>query len=181
MNNSILALLAIGFGVGCAADMPTAPKQSDSGLSPAFAASADAAAAADAAVGPACGTVRGTIIASVVPGQAAAGTIDGDLQGTITTVLVPDPVGATDKSATGWANHLTGRQTVEVEGSSIPALVGRTITWMIDSRSMSPPPILQVSNTIRIVEGATGNLVSHGILDLTTLTTHFQYEGVICP
>jgi hypothetical protein len=43
------------------------------------------------------------------------------------------------------------------------------------------PPIRRVSNKLTIIEGATGNLASHGILDLATLTSSFQYAGVICP
>ena len=176
MTRMIIALLALGLLAGCAADSPTAPTQA--GASPAVLASASAAAEVDGAV--ACQTVRGTITAQSFAG-GAVGTIQGDLQGTITTVTGPDPVGATDGFATGRATHLTGHQTVEVQSSSIPDLVGRTIVWSIDSRSMGLPPNLQVSSTLRILSGATGNLVSHGILDLTTRRTEFEYEGVVCP
>lgn len=179
MNKCLLSLVAFGFAVGCSPEASTAPSQPRSDLSPTLLASANAAAAAG--VVPPCGTVRGTITAQLVPGQAAAGTIDGDLQGSITTVLTPDPVGATSQFLTGTVSHLTGYQTVEVAASSIPQLVGRTLVWTLESRSMSPPPIVHTSNTLRVTEGGTGNLVSHGIIDLTTLTTHFDYEGVICP
>jgi len=127
-----------------------------------------------------CQSVRGTIEARVVPG-AAAGTIAGDIEGSITTVLLPDPVGATDMSATGAEIHLSGEQTIHVTGSRIPELVGRTLVWMVDSHTVNLPPIRRVSNTLTVIEGATGHLVSHGILDLTTHTTHFEYEGEICP
>jgi hypothetical protein len=181
MNQRLLSLLALTLAVGCSPDGPTAPNQPASAALPGLLASAHAPSGGNAGVTPPCQTVRGSITAQLVPGQAAAGTIDGDLQGTITTVLTPDPVGATDQFTTGTVSHLTGYQTVEVAASSIPQLVGRTLVWTLESRSMSPPPIVHTSNTLRITEGATGNLVSHGIIDLTTLTTHFDYEGVICP
>lgn len=174
MKRLALSLVALASVSGCTTDLPTAlwtPVQ----------ASPDVVTEADAMTPPLCQAVRGAITAHLVPGQSAVGTIVGDLQGTITTVLRPDPVGSTDLAATGTANHLTGEQTVQVAASSIPDLVGRTIVWAIDSRSMSFPPILHVSNTLRITAGATGNLTSHGVIDLTTLTSDFVYEGVVCP
>ena len=134
----------------------------------------------DEAPGRSCYSVRGTIEAHVVPG-GAIGTIAGDIEGSITTVLLPDPVGATDMFTTGAAIHLSGEQTVHVTGSTIPELVGRTLVWTVESHTVNLPPIRRVSNTITVIEGATGHLVSHGILDLTTHTTQFEYEGEICP
>lgn len=170
--------LISGCGVGlsallfaaCEGPLPTAPGQLHLGENASLSA---------VALAP-CHAVRGTITAVSVPG-GAVGTIQGDLQGLITTVLGPDPVGDTERFITGAVFHLSGHQTVEVEGSSIPELVGRTIIWTIQTRAIHLPPIRRVSSTLRIIEGATGNLTSHGILDLATLTTHFQYEGVICP
>lgn len=128
-----------------------------------------------------CHAVRGTISAQLIPG-GATGTIDGDLQGPINTTLSPEPVGNTDMFMTGKVIHVAGEQTIEVTGSSVDELVGRTIVWTLQGRSIFQPPIRRINSTLRITEGAqSGNLVSHGILDLTTLTTQFDYEGVICP
>lgn len=128
-----------------------------------------------------CHGVQGTITADILPG-GAVGTIDGDLQGPISTTLGPDPVGDTDEFVTGRAIHLIGEQTVDVTGGSLDELIGRTIIWTIQSRAIDQPPIRRVSNTLRVIEGAeSGHLISHGIIDLTTLTTQFDYQGVICP
>jgi hypothetical protein len=126
-----------------------------------------------------CQAVSGTITAQIVPG-GAIGTIQGDIEGSIITVQQPDPVGNTDEFLTGSTFHLIARQTVHVTGGTFPELVGQTIVWTAETRAVDLPPIRRVSNTLTVVEGADGHLVSHGILDLTTRTTDFAYQGVIC-
>lgn len=127
-----------------------------------------------------CQSVRGIIEAQVVPG-GAVGTIAGDIVGSITTVLRPNPVGATDDNTAGRVVFLEGQQAIRVTDGTIPELIGRTLVWTVVSRSVDLTPIRRISNTLTVIEGATGHLVSHGILDLATLTTHFEYEGEICP
>lgn len=127
-----------------------------------------------------CHSVHGTIVAQAFPG-GAVGTIHGDLEGSIVTVTVPDPAGNSGVWPTGSQFRRVGYQTVEVTGGSIPALEGSTLVWTIDSRAAwVSPSLLRVSNTLTIVEGATGHLTSHGILSAVTLVTNFDYEGQIC-
>lgn len=167
LTTSAVALSVVAT-IACSSDTAVAPRS----IAPP---NPDLAAVAAAA----CRAVKGTIGSQATP-VGAIGIIAGDLEGTITTVLLPDAVGATNSSTTGTVVHLSGRQTVQVTGGTIPELVGKTLVWTIDSRAVVLPPIRRVSNTLTLVEGATGHLVSHGILDMITHMTQFEYEGEIC-
>jgi hypothetical protein len=127
-----------------------------------------------------CHSVHGSIAAQAFPG-GALGTIRGDIEGSIVTVTEPDPAGNSGVWPTGRQFRRVGHQTVEVTGGSIPDLEGSTLVWAIDSRAAWVSSSLpRVSNTLTIVEGATGHLTSHGILSAVTLVTNFDYEGEIC-
>lgn len=127
-----------------------------------------------------CHAVRGTITAQAFPG-GAIGTIHGDLEGSIITVTEPDPVGSPELWPTGKQFRRVGHQTVEVTGGTIPSLAGSTLVWTIESRaSWVSSTLLRVSNVLKLVEGATGKLASHGTLDAVTFATSFDYRGELC-
>lgn len=164
MTKSILSILAVGFGVGCGVDAPTAPKP----VAPAFAVAEQSG----------CYVVSGDIVQTATP-PSLSGTISGDVVGTVSTQL--------DASRAAGPVYLqAAEQTWHVSGGNVPELIGRTVRLVVSTEVVfAQPPLAQVNTTATAVEGvASGRLTYHGILDTSSpppFPVEVTYNGVICP
>jgi hypothetical protein len=154
------------FGLACNSDMPTGARASPT--APSFAVAGNSG----------CYTVVGTITETgVFPNFA--GTIAGDLVGTSNTSL------SFDVSSTGVVIKGPGERTLTITGGNVPQLIGLTLHETFEGLTIfEGHPVILLNERTRIDMGAqSGNLTTHGTLDLSTFPWQLEveYRGVICP
>jgi hypothetical protein len=117
--------------------------------------------------------------------------ITGTVQASATPIIVADDIVGFDVVATTVTGDLEGSMTAEVSLERITP--GGTIhftgvhyfagsqfgNFQTSDRGLMTPNG-RVNNDLRIVDGASGFIKSHGTVDPSTLTFHVWYHGRVC-
>lgn len=158
-------LTLLGIALGCRGEVPTGTQD----LIPDFGIAGNSG----------CYTVSGALDQAAIPGQSLSGTISGDVEGTVFTVGGPPVV-------QGAVAFIPAEQTWNITGGIIQSLIGQTLQFDNDVVGiLAQLPLARINTQARVVEGARiGNLTLHGITDFSVpgiITSHLEYDGVICP
>ena len=165
MIRHIISLALLGFALGCRGEVATGTQD----LTPNFGIAGSSG----------CYTVFGALDLAASPGENLSGTISGDVEGTVVNVAGPAVV-------QGAVVFRPVEQTWDITGGIVEPLIGQTPHLQNEFVGViAQLPLVRVNTRARVVEGARmGNLTLHGTTDLsdpTTVTSHLEYHGVICP